>query len=1023
MNKSKNVTGIKSGGVKLTILSCAFSLFGITGVNASVSDAANTRMHEHEMITQQQKKKVTGVIIDNYGEPVAGASIAEQGTTNGTTTDMDGNFSIDVNENATLVISYIGYSSQSIPVDGKTTLNITLMEDTQNLEEVVVVGYGVQKRESLTGALQTLKSEKLTNITTPSVQNMLNGKAPGVYVAPGNGRPGSSGSIVIRGKSSINGETRPLWVVDGVITGTDPNNSLNPNDIETMTILKDAASTAIYGSQGANGVIVVTTKRGASDKLTINASVKLGLNQLTNGNLEVMDGAELYDFYKSFSNQELIVFPRWNENLKNSNYDWWDIATQTGFVQEYNISASGGTEKMRSYFSLGYYNEDGAVKGYEYSKYNFRLRTEMKPTTWLTIKPLLAGSRRDIDDRERSVTAMYSNLPWDSPYLEDGTPTPNYSQTWVNSNSTNYLYNLQWNKGESATHTFMGNFDFDIRLTDWLMFSSVNNYTYNNYEYKYLTDPRSSVGAGVSGRIEEQVQKTERRYTNQILRFNKNFEKHSVNAIVAYEFNDYTFKYLQAIGTGFVPGFEVLNTVAIPEKTAGYINEKAKQSFIFNGHYAYDNKYLAQVSFRRDGASNFGSDKKYGNFASISGGWNIDREDFIEYDWLNQLKLRASYGTTGIDPTELYPQYDLYSVDASYDGDPAALISQVGMRNLTWEKTKTFDIGLDIAVFDRVRVSLDYYNKYTDNVLFKVPVSGLTGLTAVWRNIGEMSNKGFELMIGGDIIKTKDLYWGIDFNFGLNRNKMREIYGDDENPDVITTSFGGAAGSISRLLRKGHDADTYYGREWAGVNPETGKPQWYKTDENKNRVVTETYAQADEVVLGTFSPDFYGGFSTDFQWKDFDLNAVFGYSVGAKIYNYSRQEYDSDGAYTDRNQMKLHDGWSRWEKPGDIATHPLPSYNNTYAKNSNSASSRYIEDGDYFKMRSLTLGYNLKLPKWQISNLRLFISAENLFTITDYSGVDPEIPVKNDDSSIVNVAGASVYPTTRKFIFGINFTL
>jgi TonB-linked SusC/RagA family outer membrane protein len=943
----------------------------------------------------------------------------EKGTANGIMTNVNGEFSIDVDENAVMEIFYIGYSSQAIPVAGKTTLHITLEEDTQSLEEIVVVGYGVQKRESLTGALQTLKSEKLTNITTPAVQNMLNGKVPGVYVAPGDGRPGSSGSIVIRGKTSVNGETRPLWVIDGVITGTNPNNSLNPGDIETMTILKDAASTAIYGSQGANGVIVVTTKKGSSDKLTINASAKFGINSLSNGNLEVMNGEELYDLYQSFSNQELIEFPRWNEDLKKSSYDWWDTATQSGVVQEYNISAAGGTDKVKSYFSLGMYDEDGAVKGYDYNKYNFRIRTEMKPTKWLTIKPLIAGSRTDIDDKEHSVTSMYSNLPWNSPYLEDGTPTPNYSQTWVNSNTTNYLYDLQWNRSESTTHALSGNFDFDVRITDWLSFASVNNYSYNNYEYKYLTDPRSDAGSGVDGRLEEEVQKTVRRYTNHILRFSDNFGKHAVNGLIAYEFNDYTYKYLQAIGTGFVPGFEVLNVVAKPEKTAGYIQEKAKQSVIFNTHYSYGGKYLAQVSFRHDGASNFGDNKKYGDFFSVSGGWNVEREEFINYDWLDLLKLRASYGSTGNDPTSLYPQYDLYAVNSKYDEDPGSLIYQIGNKNLTWEKTYTLGVGLDVAIFDRIRVTLDYYNKYTSNVLFRVPVSGLVGVTSVWKNIGEMSNKGFEVSLGGDVIKSKDLNWGIDFNLGLNRNEMKKLYGDDRK--IITSSFGGPAGSINRILEKGRDVDTYHGREWAGINPETGAPQWYMTDADGNRVITEAYAKADEVVLGKYSPDFYGGFSTNLSWKKLDFNAVFGYSAGGKIYNYSRQEYDSDGAYTDRNQMKLHEGWSRWKKPGDVATHPLPSYNNS--TNSNKVSSRYIEDGDYLKLRSLTVGYNLNLPQWQIANLRLFISAENVFTLTGYSGVDPEIGVKSDDRTIVNVVGPAAYPVTRKFMFGINITL
>ena len=972
----------------------------------------------------QQAGKVTGTVVDAMtGEPVIGANVTVKGTTVGTITDINGHFSLEAPEGSVLVISYIGYLSIQQVVT-KAPMQISLREDTQALEEIVVVGYGVQKKESLTGALQTLNNEKLTNITTPSVQNMLNGKIPGVFVAPGDGRPGSAGRVIIRGKASINGETQPLWVIDGVIVGTEPGTTLNPNDIETMTVLKDAASTALFGSQGANGVIVVTTKKGSADKLTVDVSAKFGLNNLDNGKLEMMNGAELYDYYKSFSNQEMISFPRWNENLRKSDYNWWDIATQTGMVQEYNASVSGGTEKLRSYCSFGYYDEKGAVIGYDYKKYSFRLRTELKPIKWLTIKPLISGTKRDIDNRERSVSAMYSYLPWDSPYLEDGKPTPPQSKTWVNSTATNYLYDLQWNKGASVTYTFMGNLDFDIRITDWLTFASVNNYSYTQYEDTYLTDPRSYAGSGVKGRLTEETQKTERRYTNQILRFNRNLDKHAFNGLVAYEYNDYRFKTIEADGTGFVPGFEVLNVTAKPEKAAGYILEKVKQSFLFNMHYAYDNKYLAQVSFRRDGASNFGDSQKYGSFFSISGGWNIEREAFMDYSWLNQLKLRASYGTTGNDPTSLYPQYDLYAANSTYNETPGALIYQIGNKNLTWEKTYTLDIGLDLAVFDRLRMSLDFYHKYTDNVLFSRPVSGLTGVTSVWQNIGEMRNRGVDISMGADIVKTKDWQWSADFNMGINRNKIEKLYGASnpttgEPPVLINSSLGGIAGSINGILKPGYDADTYYGREWAGVNPENGKPQWYMTDKKTNeRILTESYAEADEVILGRFSPDFFGGFSTQMSWKNLDFDAVFGYSVGGKIYHYSRSEYDSDGAYTDRNQMRLYKGWNRWQKTGDVATHPLPAYNNP--SNSNKVSSRFIEKGDYLKLRSLTLGYTLNLPQWQISALRLFISAENVFTLTGYSGVDPETPVNKDGIKNITI---NPYPNIRKFIFGVNFTL
>jgi len=964
----------------------------------------------------QQAQRITGVVIDQTtGEPVIGANVMIKGTTTGTSTDFDGNFSLETPAGATLVVSYIGYVN--LEVLAAPNMTIRLREDTQALEEVVVVGYSTQRRESLTGALNTLKSEKLLTQTSANVEGMISGKAPGVFVAPGDGRPGSKGNILIRGKASINGNTDPLWVVDGVIIGNNSGYAVNPTDIETMTILKDAASTAIYGSQGANGVVVITTKR-ATEKVVVNFSGKIGFNDAYNGNLEMMNGSELYDYFKSFNNQESITFPRWSEDLRNSNFDWWNFATRSGFVQDYNLSISGGSEKVKSYFSIGYLDEQGTVKGLDFDQYSIRFRTEYKPLDWLTIKPMVSGTKRHQVSKEYSTTAMYSNLPWDSPYMADGSITPHYSDTWVNSNSTNYLYDLQWNGGEYDRYSFFGNLDFDVRITDWLTFSSVNNLNWSNYAYKYLTDPRSNVGSGVNGRLEELSEWTTRRYTNQLLRFNKSFGKHNVNGIVAYEFTDYKFKRVQTIGTGFVPGFSVLDVTSVPEKTAGYINEYATQSYFFNANYAYDNKYLAQFSIRRDGASNFGDNAKYGNFFSVSGGWNMHRESFMEsFTWIDQLKLRVNYGTTGNRPSSLYPQYDLYSVSASYKENAGTLISQIGNKDLTWEETATFGVGVDFSFLERFRVTADYYNKYTDNVLFNVPISGLTGVTSIWQNIGEIENRGVELTLGADIVQNKDWYWSVDLNLGKNTNKVKKLYeGVDE---IVNTNFGGPAGSISRLLKPGYSSDTYYSREWAGVNPDNGAPQWYKTDENGNRVVTEKYAEADEVICGEYTPDFYGGFSTNLQWKQFDLNAVFSFSVGGKIYNYSRTEYDSDGTYTDRNQMKLLSSWSRWEKPGDKATHPVAVYENKSL--ANSVSSRYLEDGDYLKLRNLSIGYNLQLPQYKIQNLRLSITAENLFTLTGYSGTDPEIPV--NEGKVTGVTGASNYPIVRKFMFGINFTL
>lgn len=971
--------------------------------------------------TTQQNRTITGKVFDKMGEPIIGANVLVKGTTNGTITDIDGNFKLeDVPEGAILQISYIGFKNMEIPA--KANLSVKLQEDTETLDEVIVVGYTAQRKESLTGSLQTVKESKLKDVTTANVENMLNGKVSGVFVAPGSGQPGSGGAVVVRGKTSINGSNKPLWVVDGVIVG-DGVGQLNPADIETMTILKDAASTAIYGSQGANGVIVVTTKNGKTGKMTVNASAKVGFSRLNNGNLEMMDGAELYDYYKSFQNADVISFPRWNEDLRNANFDWWKLATQTGLNQEYNVSLSGGSEKINSYFSLGYYDEEGAVKGYDLQRYNFRYRSNYKPFSWLTIKPSVSGAMRTVTDAQYSVGAMYSMLPWDSPYDEEGNLVPDRYQGWVNNTPTNYLNDLAYgNHTDYKTYEFNGNFDFDIRITDWLTFSSVNNFRYTSYYYHAYSDPRTDGASGVKGRLEEYQSNTVYRYTNQLLRFNKTWGDHSLNGVLAYEFNDYQAKAVKAIGTGFVPGYEVLDVATLPEKVGGSLNEWAVQSYLFNANYAYDNRYLAQVSFRRDGASNFGDDHKYGNFFSVSAGWNINREKWFNANWVDNLKLRASYGTVGNRPTSLYPQYNLYSISEKYDSSSGALINQIGNNSLTWEKTYTTGVGLDGTFFgDRLRFVFDYYYKYTSNILFRIPVSGLTGVTSRWKNIGEMSNQGIELTIGGDLIRTKDWTWSMEATLGHNKNKIKELYGN--NTQIIVGGGIGIAGEADKILMKGYDSDSYYLPEWAGVNPKNGAPQWYKSvkDENGNviaREITEKYAEADQVRTAASTPKMFGGFNTSLRWKNIDLTAVFGYSIGGKIYNYSRQEYDSDGTYTDRNQMKLMDGWSRWQKEGDIATHPAAYYNNS--NNSNKASTRYLEDGDFLKLRTLTLGYNLSLPKYYIQNMRIFFTGENLFTLTGYSGVDPELPANN--GSVLGSTGPSVYPSVRKFMFGINLT-
>lgn len=1005
---------------KSSCIVLASALFCTSLPALATSSTAGTNL-----AVQQQDQKLKGQVIDaTTGEPVIGVNVLVKGSTNGTITDIDGKYELNAPAGAILQISFIGYKTVEIAAT-TSEQTIKLHEDTETLDEVVVVGYGVQKKESLTGAMSTLKENRLKDVTTPTVENMLNGKVSGVYVAPGSGQPGSNGAVQIRGRATLSGSTSPLWVIDGVIVGEDPG-VLNPSDIENMTILKDAASTAIYGSQGANGVIIVTTKMGKSEKMKINASVKLGVSTMTNGKMEVMNGAELYDYYASFPNQEDIKFSRWNPELRNANFDWGELASQAGFTQDYNISLSGGNEKMSSYFSLGYYSEEGTVKGYKYDRYSFRYRSNYKPFSWLTIKPNISGSMKNTDDSQYDYTAKYTMFPWDSPYDEDGNLVPDRYSGWVDSSDLNYLNSISYgNHTARKTYEFSGNFDFDIKITDWLTFTSVNNYRWTGYFQSTYTDPRTDSASGVQGRVEEEQTNNIQRYTNQYLTFNKIFGKHSVQALLAYEFMDTSAKVINAKGTGIVSGFEVLDATATPEEVGGNLTEWAKQSVFAKANYTYDNRYLAEVSLRRDGASNFGDDKKYGNFFSISAGWNINREKWFKADWVDVLKLRASYGSVGNIPYSKYPQYGLYSVSSNYNGIPAILISQVGNKDLTWEQTYTAGVGIDANFFNnRLRFEFDYYNKYTSNILYQVPVSGLTGITSRWQNVGEMRNSGIEITIGGDIIRTKDWLWSLDLNMGYNKNKLEKLYGDDPNMMIIggggnDTSIAGAA---EKVLKVGYSTDRYYLREWAGVDPKNGAPLWYKNDGSGE--TTSNYSEAKQVMTEATSPKLFGGFNTSLTWKNIDLNASFGFSLGGKIYNYSRQEYDSDGAYTDRNQMKLIDGWSRWEKEGDIATHPAASYGNK--SNSNKASTRYLEDGDYLKLRSLSIGYNLNLSKYYIQNMRIYFTAENVFTLTGFSGIDPEVPAYYDETTgtykSIGTAGANLYPSTRKFMFGINLT-
>lgn len=993
-----------------------------------------------EVRASQQTSKISGTVIDEVtGEPVIGANVLVKGTAIGTITDYDGNFSFEAPAGSTLVISYIGYLNVEVTASS-SPMNIRIKEDTHALEEVVVVGYGVQKRESLTGAMQVVSGDQLNDVSSASVSNMLQAKAPGVHVQSSGGKSGEDANIVIRGKSTINGSTAPLWVIDGVIVGNS-SGQLNSNDIESISVLKDAASTAIYGSSGANGVVLVTTKKAKTSEARIDVSANWTAANMHLGNMEMMNGAELYEFYQSYSNQEAINFTQYTPELANRNYDWWKEGSQTGWTQDYNISISGGTEKMKSFVSVGLFDQEGTVKGDEFTRYTFRYNMDYQAKPWLTIRPKVSGARSDREDKMGgsinsktdningsgdALAAMYTNLPWDSPYDENGKLLQAYKpKTWIASDKSNYLFDQQWNFIKETRYEATANMDFDIRFTDWLTFASVNSYNLRTLKRKVYKDPKSSGGQSTKGSLQDKNFTRSRLYTNQVLRFNKDFDKHSINGVLGYEWIDEIFEDFTQTGTGFVSGFEIAEVTTTPQSVKGIKKEIAKQSYFMNANYAYNHRYLLGFSFRRDGSSNFGADVKYGNFFSISGGWNIHQEEFFEADWAQQLKVRASYGSVGRSPDEEYPQYGLYKVISTnkYNGNPGALINQLENTDLTWEKTFTTGVGVDAILFNRLTVNLDFYHKKTTDLLYEVPQPGVIGVSKYWQNVGEVKNIGFEALLTYDILRNnKDFDWNISANIATNKNEITKLF-DGDKPILISNGGAYILGVLDKRMMVGHDIDTWYGAEWAGVDTETGAPLWYYTTSNGTRETTSNYSLAKTsesmVPLGKMSPDFYGGFSTNFSWKNLSLMANFGYSVGGKIFSYARTVQDSDGAYPTYNQMKLQDGWSRWKKPGDKATHPVAVYGNK--SNSHSVSSRQLEDASFLRLRNLTIGYTLPWQLPQISSVKLTLSGENLFLISDFSGSDPELP--GYDVNGRNGVFTNAYIAPRKFSFGLNITL
>lgn len=946
----------------------------------------------------QQKRHITGVVKDIKGETIIGANIMIKGTGTGVSTNIDGEFSIEAAAGDELIVSFIGYLTQTIKIDSQKTLNIKLLEDTKTLEEVVVVGYTVQTKSAVTGSVAVVKADKLKDVNTLEVGSMLQGKVSGVYVSGSSGEPGQASKIRIRGKGTLNSSVSPLWVVDGVIVGEDP--GLNPNEIDNISVLKDGSATALYGSRAANGVIVVTTKRGEYDANKYSVSVNAGVSLLSTGRLEMMNSQELYDYQKSWNNQSWFT-----EELLKHNTDWFKEASKPGLYTNANITYTGSSGRMRSFVMADYYREEGAIKDFTLDRFTFRSNNDVKFTDRFTMSTKISGSLSRTDSQQRSVYNTYLYLPWDFPYNEDGSIRSGQEQDWRGRDGINDMYDLQWNWSRSKKLTVDGTINFNYQITDWLRFESNNYIRYISNRSETYTDKRSRSGQSDKGSLSNSNSLLTKQFTNQMIRFEKSFGKHKVNALGAYEYTRHFYESTSAEGRGIQPGREILDVTIGIKSIGGYKDAITTQSALFNANYDYDNRYMGQVSYRMDESSCFGKNNRMGHFFTVSGGWNIQNETFFESlrESVNQLKVRVSYGSLGNTPGAYYGHYPLYS-SMMYNDEVAYFPSQMGNADLSWEKCYTTNIGIDARFFDRFGVTIDLYNKNTSDLLYYAPLPNISGYTGQYKNVGAINNKGLEISLNADVIRTSKFQWTSDFNIGFNRNRVTELYGG--KPELKGL----------KRLEEGRDMDEWYLREWAGVDPANGSPLWYTTDENGKRTTTDSYNKADRVYCGSAAPKFTGGWMNSFSYKGFTLTANFDFVYGNLLYNQSRELLDSDGAYADYNSMKLKSGWKRWEKEGDIATHPKAI--NGGNKNSNKSSSRYLEKGNYFSLRNLSLGYSIpeKLcGKLGLQRVNVSCSADNLFTLTPFSGVSPQL----SDSSTDGYAG-TIYPLSRRIVFGLN---
>lgn len=994
----------------------------LSGINLTF-EIRNNKIYfiEKKAVSQpgSRKKRVTGVVKDVMGEPLIGANVVEKGrSTNGVITDFNGKFTLEVDESASLVVSYIGYLAQDIPTKGKGDFHIILKEDTNTLDEVVVTGYGDFKKATYTGSASVLTTEKLEALPVVSVGQMIESNIPGISVVAGtSSQPGAKTTLRVRGVASMNASTEPLYVLDGVpIPSYDLSNftsmseaggmgfieTLNPADIESITVLKDAASASLYGAKGANGVVLITTKKGKEGKLRVNMAAKYGITDFAYTYRPLMGGEErrklihegLVNFQldKGVSEQEAQQYADANidqyaKRLPQGYSDWESALFKTGYQQDYNLSASAGNQNSSFIGSLGYTKQTGVSLNSEMERFTGRVDASNKyKKVEFGMNASLSWTKNvHLPEGKFYGSAIYAskvNLTPSTPiYNEDGT----YASGYRENNGYNPILEAEVNDYYARTVRAMGTAKIAYNVWDNLKVSSVFTVDYSLTKDFFFQSPDGRDGATYQGR--GRMQMTDRiRYTSQNnLTYSKTFGKHSVSAVTAFEVMKYDYEDLYAAKKTYGQDINTsLGNAADPIDADQKLQEDALMSYVASVNYSYDDKYYASFSFRRDGSSRLSPDTRWGNFWSLSASWRLSQERFMQplKSVLSDLKLRASYGVNGNLPSSYYGCQSTYTTGAFYSGKPSPWESTLGNEELTWEKNYALNLGLDIGLFSRVNVSLDWYTRTTKDLLMSKQLNSISGFSSLLTNVGQMRNTGVELEVRSNNIKTKDFSWTTAFNLSHNKNKILKLA---DLPWFVDGRY---------VRKEGYPFNTIYLREYAGVDPETGSALYYDNQQDENGNYTKNKVtdpgQASPIPLKDITPTISGGFMNTFNYKFIDLSFNLSYSFGGYSYDNASYILQDDGYSVISN--KSTEQRRRWQKPGDITDVPRFVYGNKKGGNYNS--SRAIHSTDHIRLKSLILGLNAPkawLQKLGIGNARIYFSGTNLLTWAAYDQYDPEM--------------------------------